>query len=154
MSRQFFQRAVAAIREGRPADFSKTIANKPTEVVFAGIQNENLALVVRGLVADWSGKIHIERFESTAPRYPRLGYFIGLNGHIRSYLRTHPNWIRDDYRELARRLVQLEIEAHPDIAGPPTSELQIEKDGEVHWLDKGACDSARSIGTTGEIMGN
>jgi hypothetical protein len=154
MSRQPFGRAVRAIREGRPADFAKTIANKPTEVVFAGIQDGKVALIVRGLVADSTGKISVERLESTTPRYSRLGYFVGLNGHIRRYLRAHPEWIKRDYSELAPRLVQLEIEAHPDLAGPPISEVQIDKDGHVHWLDKGACDSREPDGTTRETIGN
>ncbi len=48
----------------------------------------------------------------------------------------------------------MEMEAHLDLAGPPISELQIDKDGHVHWLDKGARDSGESDGTTRETMGN
>jgi hypothetical protein len=48
----------------------------------------------------------------------------------------------------------MEVEAHPDLAGLPISELQIDKDGHVHWLDKGACDSRESDGTTRETIGN
>jgi hypothetical protein len=141
MSQQPYGEAVKAIRIGRPADFAKTIANKPTEVVFAGIQDGKVALIVRGLVADSIGKISIERSESIAPTYSRIGYLIGLNGHIRRYLKTHPDWIKEDYAELAPRLVKLEIEAHPDLAGLPISVLQIDNKGEVVWLATGACNT-------------
>jgi hypothetical protein len=144
ISRRPYEQAVTGIRKGDPADFAKTIANKPTEVIFAGIQQGELGLIVRGLVADSNGKIRVERFESTAPSYGRIGYFIGLNGHIRSYMKSHPDWARDDYAKLAPKLVELEIEAHPDLAGLPVSALQIDNKGEVVWLAKGACDARQS----------
>jgi hypothetical protein len=61
-------------------------------VVFAGIQDGEPGLIVRGLETDAKGKIRIERFESTAPSYSRIGYFIGLNGHIRAYIKSRPEW--------------------------------------------------------------
>src|SRR5438128_9905405 len=48
----------------------------------------------------------------------------------------------------------MQMKAHLDLAGPPISERQIDKDGHVHWLDKGARDSGESDGTTRETMGN
>jgi hypothetical protein len=139
ISRQPFQEAVSRIRKGDPADFANTIANKPTEVIFAGIQNGEIGLIVRGLVADSSGNVRVERFESTAPSFRRIGYFMGLNGHIRSYIKSHPEWAKEDYAKLAPRFVELEIEAHPDLAGLPVSALQIDNKGDVVWLAKGAC---------------
>jgi hypothetical protein len=144
ISRRPYEQAVTGIRKGDPADFAKTIANKPTEVIFAGIQNGELGLIVRGLVADSTGKIRVERFESTAPSYGRIGYFMGLNGHIRSYIKSHPNWAEDDYAKLAPRFVALEIEAHPDLAGLPVSALQIDNKGDVVWLTKGACEARQA----------
>jgi hypothetical protein len=144
MARGPFERAVRAMRESQPADFVKTIANKPTEVVFAGIQDGEPGLIVRGLETDSTGRTSIERFESTAPSYARIGYFIGLNGHIRAYIKSHPDWGKEDYAKLAPRLVELEIEAHPDLAGLPVSALQIDNKGDVVWLDKGACDARQS----------
>lgn len=140
MSREPYEVAVRSIREGQAAIFAQTVANKPTEVVFAGIQDGRVALIVRGLVADSNGKIGVERFESIAPSYARAGYFLGLNGHIRAHLKSHPDWAKEDYVKLAHRFVEMEVEAHPDLAGPPISELQIDKDGHVHWVEKGACD--------------
>ncbi len=144
ISRQPFQKAVSRIRKIDPADFANTIANKPTEVIFAGIQDGEIGLIVRGLVADSAGKIRVERFESTAPSFRRIGYFIGLNGHIRSYIKSHPEWAKEDYAKLAPRFVELEIEAHPDIAGLPVSALQIDNKGDVVWLAKGACDARQA----------
>ena len=144
ISRRPYEEAIARIRESEPADFAKTIANRPTEVIFAGIQDGEIGLIVRGLIADAAGKIKIERLESTAPSYPRIGYFVGLNGHIRSYIKSHPEWAKQDYGELAPRFVELEIEAHPDLAGLPVSVLQIDNKGDVVWLAKGACDARQS----------
>jgi hypothetical protein len=144
MARSPYERAIRRLREAQPLDFLKTMANKPTEVVFAGIQDGEPGLIVRGLETDATGKIRIERFESTAPSYARIGYFIGLNGHIRAYIKAHPEWGKEDYTKLAPRFVQLEIEAHPDLAGLPVSALQIDNKGDVVWLDKGACDARQS----------
>jgi hypothetical protein len=144
ISQRPYEKAVTEIQKGDPADFAKTIANKPTEVIFAGIQDGGPGLIVRGLVADSNGKIRVERFESTAPSYRRLGYFLGLNGHIQSYLKSHPDWAKNDYAKLAPRFVELEIAAHPDLAGLPVSALQIDNRGEIVWLAKGACDARQS----------
>ena len=144
MARGPYEQAARRMRESQPADFAKTMANKPTEVVFGGIQDGEPGLIVRGLEADSAGRIRIERFESTAPSYARIGYFIGLNGHIRAYIKSHPDWGKEDYNELAPKFVELEIEAHPDLAGLPVSALQIDNKGDVVWLDKGACDARQS----------
>jgi hypothetical protein len=149
-----YQRAVRHIRDADPKDLSRTLENKPTEVIFAGIQDGDVALIVRGLVADSSGKVSVERFESIAPSYVRAGYFLGLNGHIRAHVKSHPDWAKGDYIELAHRFVEMEVQEHPDLAGPPISELQIDKDGHVRWLAKGACDSSQSDGTVRETIGN
>jgi len=154
VSRKPYEVAVRSILEEQPDNFAQTIANKATEVIFAGIQNGHLALIVRGLVANAAGKISLERSESTAPSYSREGYFLGLNGYIRAHLKSHPDWAKGDYVQLARRFVEMEVEAHPDLAGPPISELQIDKRGNVHWLDKGACNGGEPDGTTRETIGN
>jgi len=154
ISRKPYEQAVRSIRDGRLGKPAQTIANKPTEVVFAGIQDGHIALLVRGLVADSVGNISVERFESTAPSYARTGFFLGLNGHIRAYMKAHPNWAKEDDLKLAYQFVEMEVEAHPDLAGLPISELQIDEEGYVHWLDKGACDTTESGGTTHETIGN
>ena len=154
LSRIPYERAIRHIRDVDPSDFGRTVENKATEVIFAGIQNGQIALIVRGLVVNSAGRISVERPESTAPSYARVGYFLGLNGHIRAHVESHPDWAKGDYVKLAYRFVEMEVEAHPDLAGPPISELEIDKEGHVHWLDKGACDNGESDGTTLEITGN
>lgn len=139
ISRKPYERAVRSIRELQPGNSAQTVANQPTEAVFAGVQDGHVALIVRGLVADSNGKIRIERFESTAPSYTRTAYFLGLNGHIRAYVKSHPDWAKEDYAKLGHRFVEMEIEAHPDLAGPPISEVEIDESGHVHWLDDGTC---------------
>jgi hypothetical protein len=154
LSRLPYERAIRHIRDADPSDFGRTVENKATEVIFAGIQNGQIALIVRGLVSNSAGRINVERSESTAPSYARVGYFLGLNGHIRAHVKSHPDWAKGDYVKIAHRFVEMEVEAHPDLAGPPISELEIDKEGHVHWLDKGACDSGEAGGTTREIIGN
>jgi hypothetical protein len=149
-----YERAVRHIRGADPSDFGRTVENKATEVIFAGIQDGHIAVIVRGLVVNSAGRVSVERSESTAPTYARVGYFLGLNGHIRAHVKSHPDWAKEDYVKLAHRFVEMEMEAHPDLAGPPISELQIDKDGHVHWLDKGACDSREPDGTTRETIKN
>jgi hypothetical protein len=45
-----------------------------------------------------------------------------------------------DYSRLAPQFVEMEIKAHPDLAGLPISELQIDNRGNIIWLANGACD--------------
>lgn len=139
-----YEQAVRGDRDGGPAKTVDTMTYQPTEVVFAGIEDGHLALIVRGLVADPGGKVRIERFDSVGPMAGRRGYFLGLNGHIRAYVKSHPDWVKQDYSTLARQFVQMEIMAHQDLAGPPISELEIDEAGHVHWLDKGACEPHES----------
>lgn len=144
ISREPFERAIRAIRDQQPAEYASTIANKPTEVVFAGVQNGKVGLIVRGLIANPDGKVAVERLESTAPTYRRIGYFVGLNGHIRAYLKTHPGWVGEDYTELAAKLVELEIRAHPEAAALPVSAVRLDNRGIVVWLSMGACETRQA----------
>jgi hypothetical protein len=145
ISRKPYERAVRSIRDGQPGKSAQTVANKPTEVVFAGIQNGHIALFVRGLVADSVGNISVERFESTAPSYGRTGFFLGLNGHIRAYMKAHPNCEKEDYAKAAHQFVEMEIEAHPDLAGQPISEVEVDEEGHLHWLAKGVCVPGKDV---------
>jgi hypothetical protein len=134
-----YERAVRHIRDADPDDFARTIHNKPTELIFAGLQDGQPALIVRGLVADSAGNISVERFESSAPSYARTGFFLGLNSHIRAYVKAHPDWVKEDYAKVAHHFVEMEIEAHPDLASQPISEVEVDKEGGLHWLAKGVC---------------
>jgi hypothetical protein len=81
----------------------------------------------------------------------RAGYFLGLNGHIRAHIKSHPDWTKEDYLKLAHRFVEMEVEAHPDLAGLPISELQIDKNGHVQWMEKGACDGGEAAITSEKL---
>ena len=134
-----YERAVRRIRDLDPADFRNTVANKPTEVIFAGIENGHLALYVRGLIADSTGRVTLERHEASEGTASSMGFFAGLNLEIRKYVETHGNWAREEYLSIARKFVEMEIQANPDLAGPPISEIEIDDRGVVHWISGGAC---------------
>ena len=102
-----------------------------------------MALLVRGFLADSAGRVTIERYESLdAPSSP-IGYFSGLNDHIKAYVQSHDGWKSTGYRRAARQFVEMEIKAHPNLAGPPISEVEIDGKGRVNWLSQGACGKRR-----------
>jgi hypothetical protein len=139
-----YERAVGHIRDKDPSDFRRTIENKPTEVIFAGLQGNHLALFVRGLVSDTHGRVSPERYESTDTAKSSIGYFAGLNRHIREHVSSHGQWERLGYPAAARQFVEMEISANPDLAGPPISELEMDARGTVQWISRGACDTAEA----------
>jgi hypothetical protein len=86
------QRAFMSLRDSQREISNPSLESERIEAVFAGLQDGHVALIVRGLAADPAGNVSIERFESVAPAYKRIGFFLGLNGHIRSYVSAHPDW--------------------------------------------------------------
>jgi hypothetical protein len=48
------------------------------------------------------------------------------------------------FRSVTARFLELEIEAQPRLAGLPVSALQIDNEGDVVRLAKGACDVRQS----------
>jgi hypothetical protein len=144
LSRKPYEAAVRHIRETDPSEFSRTIENRSTEVIFAGVLKGQVTLFVRGFVSDPQGKITTERYESSDTPNSSIGYFVGLNRHIREYVKPFSQWERLGYAEAARRFVEMEISANPDLAGPPISEVEIDDHGTVHWISRGACDSRES----------
>jgi hypothetical protein len=93
------------------------------------------------LVSDSKGRVATERYESTATANSSIGYFAGLNRHIREHVNSHDQWERIGYLAAAREFVETEIKANPDLAGPPISELEIDDRGKVRWISRGACDT-------------
>jgi hypothetical protein len=77
------------------------------EAVFAGMVNGRLSLLVRSLVSDENGKITAEKRESSDIKDSPLGYFIGLNRHIREYVKPSSDWERLGHRQAARRFVEM-----------------------------------------------
>jgi hypothetical protein len=144
LSRKSYEAAIRHIRETDPREFSRTIENRPTEVIFAGLLKGHVMLFVRGFVADSQGKITTERYESSDTPNSPIGYFAGLNGRIRERVKPFSQWERLGYAEAARRFVEMEISANPDLAGLPISELEINDHGTVHWISRGTCDARES----------
>jgi hypothetical protein len=134
-----YEAAIRRIREVSALDFVRTAVNQPTEVIFAGVQGGQVALVVRGFIADSEARVTVERYDNVGPENSGLGYFLGLNEEIRAYISSHPNWTQTGYQKAARRFVEMEIQAHPDLAGPPISEVEINNLGRPTWLSLGAC---------------
>jgi hypothetical protein len=141
LSRKPYQAAADQTRETDPIDFRETMENRPTEVIFAGLRNGCLSLFVRGFVSDARGKITTERFESSDGRSGSIGYFLGLNHHIREYVNRGGEWGRLGYTQAARQFVEIEVRANPEFAGLPISEMEIDAGGAVHWISRGACNT-------------
>jgi hypothetical protein len=118
--------------------------NKPTEVIFAGLRNGRLTFLVRGLIADSSGKVVVERYEAGVGRQSAIGFVAGLNLQIRQYFATHRHRIEKDYLKAARQFVELEIIANPDFADFPISEVEIDNRGSVRWISRGACSAGEA----------
>lgn len=79
-----YEAAIRRIREVSPQDFARTTANQPTEVIFAGVQDGHVALVVRGFIADSEARVTVERYDNLGRQNSGLGYFLGLNKQIRA----------------------------------------------------------------------
>ncbi len=134
-----YEAAIRRIQEASAQDFARTTVNQPTEVIFAGVQDGQVALVVRGFIADSEARVSVERYDNVGPENSGLGYFLGLNERIRAYIKSHPNWTKMGCSKAASRFVQMEIQAHPDLASPPISEIEIDSKGRFKWLSLGVC---------------
>jgi hypothetical protein len=127
-----YQTAMLWYLKNDPTYFKQELAEKPTEVVFAGVVKGKPAMIAIGLTANEQGVVRIERYvEST-------GYFMGVNDHILDYLNS-PKAPKTSDLTLVRRLVELEMKNHPQLVGPPVSEVVLDGKGTLHWISRGAC---------------
>jgi hypothetical protein len=140
-----FEKAAKHILLTDHTGFDETLANRATEVVFAGIQDNHLVLFVRGFVVNSAGAVTPESYESTNDKRLHVGYFLGLNRHIREYVNLHKGWEAMGYAKAARKFVEIEIEAHPDLAGKPITELEIDSKARALWMSAGACASETGL---------
>jgi hypothetical protein len=138
-----YEAAIRRIREVSPQDFASTTVNQPIEVVLAGIQDGQVALVVEAFTAVSEARGRSSAAITWGRTTPGLGYSLGLNKQIRAYVGSHPSWAEVGYPKAARRFVQLEIHAHPDRASPPLAEVEIDSKWRVKWLSLGACGKPR-----------
>jgi len=106
-------------------------------VVFAGLQDGVPVAYARGFKIASDGSVNPVSYDITATG--ATGFFAGFNDHIAAYLKAHPNWSHKDTVATARKLIELEIAAHPDGVGPPVSILTVDRKGKQKWVEAGAC---------------
>jgi hypothetical protein len=106
-------------------------------VVFVGTEHGKPVAYARGfkVASDGSATTVSNDITGTAAS----GFFAGVTDHIATYLKATPNWAHMDTVALARKLIGLEIAAHPDSVGPPVSILTVDRKGKQHWIDQGVC---------------
>ncbi|MGH9495244.1 MAG: hypothetical protein ACRD3B_09625 [Candidatus Sulfotelmatobacter sp.] len=120
-----------------PDSLKQQYEGKPIiEVLFAGAYKHKPAIFVRGAVLE-NGVL---KPEAVSVPSERVHLFAGVNGHIRAYIQNHPGWEADGGVPAALRLIKIEVEAHPDIVGPPISVGTVNSNGEFHWVQRGECE--------------
>ncbi len=113
-------------------------------VVFAGTENGSPVAYARGFKIASDGSVNAVSNDVTMTG--AAGFFAGYNDHIATYLKAHPNWSHKDIVTTARKLIELEIAAHPDGVGPPISILTVDSKGKQKWVDAGACPAIPKAG--------
>ena len=127
------------LRENEPK-FYETFNGNGGEfvyVVFAGVQDGAPVAYARGFKIASDGSVNPVSHDITATGAG--GFFAGFNDHIAAYLKAHPNWAHKDSVATARKLIELEIAAHPDGVGQPISILTVDHKGKQKWVEAGAC---------------
>ena len=71
----------------------------------------------------------------------RIHVFAGVNGHIKSYVRSRPGWEDEGPVNAALHLIKLEAAAHPDLVGLPVSIGTVDSSGAFHWIERGRCNN-------------
>jgi hypothetical protein len=125
-----------AMRSNDPAQFEFLAQGHPAlQAIFAGMEDGQPALVVAGFGVTPSGELN--RFVRVVAkgddgRGPRIIY-AGQQSQIKAYLGTHRDWYQGDRGELARKLVQMEIDASEGQVAGPVDVLSIDNAG-AHWI--------------------
>jgi hypothetical protein len=66
-------------------------------------------------------------------------FVLGENDAITDYMKRNTTWYEmGSFSRIAKDLIQIEINAKPDIVGPPVSILTIGNRG-MQWIDPGVC---------------
>lgn len=130
----------AYLRENEPKFYTDTFNRNGGEfayVVFAGVENGTPVAYARGFKIAADGSIKPVASDITGEG--ATGFFAGFNDRIAAYLKAHKKWAHGNTVALARKLVQLEIAAHPDAVGPPISILTVDRKGKQKWAQAGVC---------------
>lgn len=136
---------VQYIRETAPESYENMKKHGVTSAIFLGRENEHFTICLRDFTVRESGvDVHWTNFEdTTAGIVPFVA--IGTAELFKAYRETHKNWADHETVSLARFLVQLEIDAHPNEVSPPISILKVmpqsgEPNGiKTDWIEKGEC---------------
>ena len=128
------------LHDNEPQFYSDTFSKNGGEfafVVFVGTEHGKPVAYARGFKVASDGSASAVSNDITGTG--ASGFFAGVTDHIADYLKANPNWAHMDTVSLARKLVGLEIAAHPDEVGPPISILTVDRKGKQQWIDQGIC---------------
>ena len=131
---------VQYLRANEPQFYADTFNKNSGEfayVVFAGTENGSPVAYARGFKIAGDGSVNAVSVDVTMTG--AAGFFAGFNDHIAAYLKAHPNWSHKGAVATARKLIELEIAAHPDGVGQPISILIVDRKGKQKWVHSGAC---------------
>jgi hypothetical protein len=106
-------------------------------VVFVGTEHGKAVAYARGFKVASDGSVTVVSHDITGTG--ASGFFAGVTDHIATYLKATPNWAHMDTVALARKLIGLEIEAHPNEVGPPITILTVDHKGKQKWINEGIC---------------
>jgi hypothetical protein len=137
------------LQQNEPKFYSDTFSKNSGEfafVVFAGAENGKPVAYARGFKVTSDGSVNAISNDITGTG--ASGFFAGVTDHIAAYLKMNPNWTHMDTVALARKLVELEIAAHPDSVGPPISILTADRKGKLKWINQGICEALPAVQPT------
>jgi hypothetical protein len=115
----------------------KEYEGKPlVEAFFIGAYEDQPAVFIRGAILE-NG---ILESETIGVPWDGIAVFAGVTGHIRKYVKTHPEWLLHVGVKQANRMIEIEAAAHPDLVGLPVSLGTVDSSGTFRWVQRGNCD--------------
>ncbi len=140
-------RLVHYLHENESAHFASAVRSGDfIDVFFAGIEKRRLSLFVRGFQIRPDGALRVAAGEISDTPKSHRGLFAGFTEAIAKYVSVHKNW--ETTPLTAKKFVQMEIAANPDLAGAPISILEIDQSITrldqfvTRWIERGACKAA------------
>jgi len=130
------KRAIDYSRREHPLIYNREFAGKKLlSGIFAGVENNEMVIVVESIVLNRDGNLHQETTRisrSTGNEIFMTG--ISADAAVR-LLNKHPNWPRAD---LVFHMVEAEIDENPGLLGPPIAVLEVTRLGYT-WIRPGVC---------------